>query len=68
MEKICIRDEFIKLSQFLKYVGLVQSGGEVKTFLEENNIFINKEKDNRKGRKLYKGDEIEILNKQYLIC
>ena len=68
MEKIYIESEYIKLSQFLKFIDLVFSGGEAKIFLENNEILINGEKDNRKGRKLYKGDIVEILGKQYQIC
>lgn len=68
MEKIYIESEYIKLSQFLKFIDLVFSGGEAKIFLENNEILINGEKDNRKGRKLYKGDIVEILDKQYQIC
>lgn len=68
MEKIYIESEYIKLSQFLKFIDLVFSGGEAKIFLENNEVLINGEKDNRKGRKLYKGDIVEILGKQYQIC
>ena len=68
MEKIYIESEYIKLSQFLKFIDLVFSGGEAKIFLENNEILINGEKDNRKGRKLYQGDIVEILDKQYQIC
>ena len=68
MEKIYIESEYIKLSQFLKFIDLIFSGGEAKIFLENNEILINGEKDNRKGRKLYKGDIVEILGKQYQIC
>ena len=68
MDNIKIEEEFIKLGQFLKFVDLVSSGGEVKSFLYENIILINGEEDNRKGRKIYKGDIVEILGKKYQIC
>lgn len=68
MDDIKIEEEFIKLGQFLKYVDLVSSGGEIKSFLYENVIIINGQKDNRKGRKLYKGDIVEVLGKKYQIC
>ena len=68
MENVVITDEYIKLSQFLKYIDLINSGGEAKIFLENNTILINGIIDNRKGRKLYKGDIVKILNKKYLIC
>lgn len=68
MDNIKIEEEFIKLGQFLKFVDLVSSGGEVKSFLYENIILINGEEDNRKGRKIYKGDIVEVLGKKYQIC
>ena len=68
MDDIKIEEEFIKLGQFLKYVDLVSSGGEIKSFLYENIILINGEEDNRKGRKIYKGDIVEVLGKKYQIC
>lgn len=68
MDNIKIEEEFIKLGQFLKFVDLVSSGGEIKSFLYENIILINGEEDNRKGRKIYKGDIVEVLGKKYQIC
>lgn len=68
MEDIKIEEEFIKLGQFLKYVDLVSSGGEIESFLYENIIIINDQEDNRKGRKLYRGDIVEVLGKKYQIC
>ena len=68
MEDIKIEKEYIKLGQFLKYVDLVSSGGEIKSFLYENIIIINGQEDNRKGRKIYKGDIVEVLGKKYQIC
>ena len=68
MDYIKIEEEYIKLGQFLKFVDLVSSGGEVKSFLYENIILINNEEDNRKGRKIYKGDIVEVLGKKYQIC
>ena len=36
------------------------AGGNVKFFLEEIPVYINNERDNRRGRKLYPGDVIVI--------
>lgn len=68
MKKICISTEYINLGQFLKIVDLVKSGGETKIFLENNKILINHINDQRRGRKLYKGDVIEVLGENYVIC
>lgn len=58
--EVYINTEFITLGQFLKFENLIESGGNVKFFLEEIPVFINKEQDNRRGRKLYPGDVIFI--------
>lgn len=68
IKKVQIKEDYINLGQFLKIVDLVSSGGETKSFLSLNKIFINKEEDNRRGRKLYKGDLIEVNSQVYEIC
>lgn len=68
MERIEIKDEYITLGQFLKVADIIASGGEAKSFLNSNIILINDEEDNRRGRKLHKGDKISILGVDYLIC
>ena len=67
MEKIEIYTEYITLGQLLKIANIISSGGEAKYFLSQNFATINGEKDNRRGRKLYKGDIINILGKEYII-
>ena len=37
-----------------------------KWFLSENDIFINGEQDQRRGRKLRAGDKVEILGLGYI--
>ncbi len=62
MTEIKIDTEFITLGQFLKTADIIQSGGMAKWFLSEYEVFINGEQDQRRGRKLRSGDEIEIAN------
>lgn len=68
MKKIYIKDEYVTLGQFLKIADIISTGGEAKIFLSSNTILINNENDKRRGRKLYKGDNLEILGVKYLIC
>ena len=68
IKKIRIKDEYVTLGQFLKLADLIGSGGEAKFFLKENEIFINNEKDDRRGRKLYEKDIIRINGEVYEIC
>ncbi len=66
MKKIKIKTEYITLGQFLKFANLIGSGGETKFFLQENEILVNDENENRRGKKLRDNDSIlidEILYK-----
>ena len=67
IKEIHITSEFITLGQFLKFVDIIQSGGEAKSFLSQNDVFINNELDVRRGRKLRPGDKITVLGESYLI-
>ncbi|BBA74606.1 MULTISPECIES: ribosome maturation protein RlbA [Bacillus] len=57
---ISIDTEMITLGQFLKLADVIQSGGMAKWFLSEHEVTVNNEPDNRRGRKLYVGDEVAI--------
>lgn len=48
------------LGQLLKAQSYVSSGGEAKHRIHEFDIKVNGEPENRRGRKLYVGDVIEI--------
>ncbi len=65
--KVHITTDFITLGQLIKYVGIVQNGGQVKGFLLENKPKINGEIDQRRGKKLFEGDKVEINGKEYVI-
>ncbi|AYK66031.1 S4 domain-containing protein YaaA [Bacillus subtilis subsp. subtilis] len=57
---ISIDTEMITLGKFLKLADVIQSGGMAKWFLSEHEVLVNDEPDNRRGRKLYVGDVVEI--------
>lgn len=61
-EKIKITTEFITLGQFIKLANIFESGGMIKSFLKEEGILLNGEKEHRRGKKLYPGDVVEIEN------
>ncbi|MCR5309934.1 MAG: RNA-binding S4 domain-containing protein [Lachnospiraceae bacterium] len=64
MEKIVLREEFIKLGQALKAVGFVEDGVEAKIEITEGNVLVNGEVDTRRGRKLYAGDIVSFKGKE----
>ena len=62
------KDEpFITLGILLKITGIIDTGGQAKYFLAENKVLVNGEEDNRRGRKLYRGDQIQALGRTFLI-
>jgi S4 domain protein YaaA len=65
--EITINTEYITLGQFLKLADIIQSGGEAKSFLAQNEVEIDGISDNRRGRKLRGGEIIEILGRKYEI-
>ena len=65
--EITINTEYITLGQFLKLADIIQSGGEAKSFLAQNEVEIDGVFDNRRGRKLRGGEIIEILGQTYEI-
>lgn len=67
MKEIKINTEYITLGQFLKYVAIIDSGAMAKTFLSENEVFVNGEKEERRGRKLYPGYEIKVLKEEFKV-
>ncbi|WP_057742133.1 S4 domain-containing protein YaaA [Limosilactobacillus secaliphilus] len=52
---------FITLGQLLKEEGIIPTGGAAKWFLREHDVKINDELDQRRGKKLYPGDKVEIV-------
>lgn len=56
MQKIKIKDDYIKLGQALKLAGLVGSGVEAKMLIQDGLVIVNGEVDMRRGRKLVPGD------------
>ena len=57
---IMIHTDYIQLGKFLKLADIVDSGGSVKYFLADFTVLINGESDQRRGRKLYPNDIIEV--------
>lgn len=67
MEKIHLREDFIKLGQALKAAGLSESGVDAKYVIQDGLVKVNGEVETRRGRKLYAGDVIEFSGKSVKI-
>ena len=59
-ETVTISTEFIKLDDLLKYAGLVNSGGEAKTLIQEGDVLVNGEVCTMRGKKLRPGDTVTL--------
>ena len=57
-------DEYITLQALLKEVGIIQSGGAIKSFLADNQVFFNGELENRRGKKLRIGDVVSLPDQE----
>ena len=68
MEEKKISTEYITLGQFLKFANIIETGGREKEFLKTNVVLVNSIEENRRGRKLYRGDVVEVNNNSFKIC
>lgn len=57
---VTIRDDSIRLGQFLKLAGMVDSGSEAKLFLEGEQVGVNDVIERRRGRRLRSGDRVAV--------
>lgn len=62
MEKISINTEKIQLDQFLKWAGILESGGQVRPMLDEGLIFVNGVRETAKRKQLHPGDVVKIID------
>ena len=58
MNDVPIRDETIRLGQFLKLSGLIDTGADAKSVIADGLVTVNDEVDTRRGRQLHPGDVV----------
>jgi ribosome-associated protein len=58
LRDVAIRGQMIRLGQLLKLAGVIDSGAEVKSFLSTEPVWVNGEREARRGRQLYAGDVV----------
>jgi ribosome-associated protein len=61
---VAIRDESIRLGQFLKLADLVDTGADAKGVLAEGLVRVNGEVETRRGRQLAPGDVVELAGRR----
>ncbi|KPU26456.1 RNA-binding protein S4 [Caloranaerobacter sp. TR13] len=68
MEKIKIHTEYIKLDQLLKYANIAETGGHAKILIKNGEVKLNGEIILQRGKKVKKGDIIELSNgERYIV-
>ncbi len=67
MKTIKINGDYIELGKLLKMVNVISSGGEAKYYLQDNEVLVNGELENRRGKKLYPGDVVKVEDEEYTI-
>lgn len=63
-DDVPIRDESIRLGQFLKLANLVESGADAKPVIADGKVRVNGEVETRRGRQLRVGDLVEYAGAQ----
>ncbi|GAA1916170.1 RNA-binding S4 domain-containing protein [Microbacterium aoyamense] len=60
IEDVSIGGDGIRLGQFLKFAGVLDSGGDVKEAIIDGFVTVNGEVDRRRGRQLQIGDVVRF--------
>lgn len=60
MQDVEIRDEMIRLGQFLKLSGAVESGAMAKEVIAEGLVYVNGEVCTARGKQLHEGDIVAL--------
>lgn len=68
MQKIYLKDDYIKLGQALKAAGLVESGVMAKIVIQEGQVKVNGKSELQRGKKLVFGDIVEFEGEMIQIC
>jgi ribosome-associated protein len=55
-----IRDDSIRLGQFLKFAGLIDSGADAKVAIADGLVLVNGTVETRRGRQLRRGDTVAL--------
>jgi ribosome-associated protein len=68
IEDVPIGSESIRLGQFLKFAGLLDSGGNVKEAIIDGYVTVNGDVDRRRGRQLQLGDVVSFEGHRVRVC
>ena len=58
----------LRLDQFLKFQGIVGSGGQAKLVIQDGAVLVNGELETRRRRKLANGDVVQFNGTDYTVA
>ena len=64
VDEVPIRDDAIRLGQFLKLANLIDTGADAKAVIAEGLVTVNDEVELRRGRQLRDGDEVGLAGRR----
>ncbi|HHY05085.1 MAG TPA: RNA-binding S4 domain-containing protein [Thermoanaerobacterales bacterium] len=67
MNKVYIKTLSIDLDKFLKWAGVVSTGGEAKNIIADGLVKVNDVVEKRRSKKLLPGDVVEIFDEKYIV-
>jgi ribosome-associated protein len=62
--EVPIRDDVIRLGQFLKLAGLAETGTQARDLVADGEVRVNGEVETRRGRQLVRGDRVSLATPQ----
>ena len=68
MKKVTITTEFIKLQDLLKFANLVETGGEAKVLIQEEQVTVNGEVCTMRGKKIRPGDAVLFAGQELTVA
>ena len=67
MNEVKIKEEYIKLDQLLKLTDIAVTGGHAKIILQNEEVKVNGIIEVRRGKKIRRGDKVEVAEKKIII-
>lgn len=67
MEPSSEPDDTIRLDDFLKYCGVVGTGGQAKVLIQAGEVTVNGEVETRRRKQLHRGDIVELLGERFQV-
>jgi len=60
-------ESVIQLDKFIKYLGLVATGGQAKVVIQGGEVLVNGVIETRRKKKLKAGDEVTFQDETYIV-